>query len=158
MSARFTYVSPAGRFPNGEHIVDGGYVENSGAATVSDILDGMETTTVQTGGFVPVVIVISNDPLENADTQAELKSSEFLSEPLAPVQALLQARQARASYSVMDLQFRPDCTNFFEFSLTEAKAPLPLGWSLSQSATTEMNRLLGLQSNKCDQVLGFLPK
>jgi predicted acylesterase/phospholipase RssA len=158
MSARFTYVSPAGRFPNGEHIVDGGYVENSGAATVSDVLDGIEATTVRPGGFVPVVIVISNDPLESTDTQAQLKSSEFLSEPLAPVEALLQARQARASYSVMDLRFRPDCTNFFEFSLTQAKAPLPLGWSLSQSATAEMNRLLDAQSNVCAQVLNFLPK
>src|SRR5205823_11248074 len=31
MSARFTYVSPAGRFPDGSHIVDGGYFENSAA-------------------------------------------------------------------------------------------------------------------------------
>ena len=37
MSARFTYVSPAGRFPDGTHIVDGGYFENSGATTALEI-------------------------------------------------------------------------------------------------------------------------
>ena len=34
MSARFTFVSPAGRFPDGSHIVDGGYFENSAATTL----------------------------------------------------------------------------------------------------------------------------
>jgi hypothetical protein len=33
MSARFTYVSPAGTYAPGTHVVDGGYFENSGAAT-----------------------------------------------------------------------------------------------------------------------------
>ena len=38
-SARFTYFSPAGRFPDGTCTVDGGYFENSGAATLLDLLD-----------------------------------------------------------------------------------------------------------------------
>jgi patatin-like phospholipase len=39
LSARFTYVSPAGKFPpDGTHVVDGGYFENSGATTALDIL------------------------------------------------------------------------------------------------------------------------
>src|SRR5262249_16641503 len=38
MSARFTYVSPAGLFPDGQHVVDGGYFENSGETTVRDLL------------------------------------------------------------------------------------------------------------------------
>lgn len=33
MSARFTYVSPAGTYAPSTHVVDGGYFENSGAAT-----------------------------------------------------------------------------------------------------------------------------
>jgi hypothetical protein len=46
MSARFTYVSPAGRLPKkdaGEgiagHVVDGGYFENSGAVTAAEIVN-----------------------------------------------------------------------------------------------------------------------
>ena len=35
MSARFTFVSPAGRFPDGSHVVDGGYFENSASTTAS---------------------------------------------------------------------------------------------------------------------------
>jgi hypothetical protein len=46
MSARFTYVSPAGRMPDkgsddtiAGHIVDGGYFENSGAVTAAEIVN-----------------------------------------------------------------------------------------------------------------------
>src|SRR5437667_235836 len=38
MSARFTYMSPAGRFPDGTYIVDGGYFENSGATAALEIV------------------------------------------------------------------------------------------------------------------------
>jgi hypothetical protein len=64
MSARFTYVSPAGRFPDGTHVVDGGYFENSGATTALEILMRIkEYCAVQNITDVdPKVIMISNNP------------------------------------------------------------------------------------------------
>src|SRR5262249_21520303 len=46
-SARFAFVSPAGRLLSSEgrdfgHVVDGGYFENSGAATLKDVLLALE--------------------------------------------------------------------------------------------------------------------
>ena len=60
MSARFPYVSPAGSFPGGQRIVDGGYFENSGAATALEILNvvmrwkdsGLESVPEQNGAHV----------------------------------------------------------------------------------------------------------
>src|SRR5207237_579137 len=66
MSARFTFVSPAGRFPDGTHIVDGGYFENFGATTADEIatrikqrctVPGHEITNVDVK-----VIMISRKP------------------------------------------------------------------------------------------------
>lgn len=40
-SARFPVISPPGRLPSGQRVVDGGYFENSGAATGLEILDAV---------------------------------------------------------------------------------------------------------------------
>jgi hypothetical protein len=47
MSARFTYVSPAGGLRSGDHVVDGGYFENSGAATADDIFWTIRTAVCE---------------------------------------------------------------------------------------------------------------
>ena len=76
-SARFTYFSPAGRFPDGTRIVDGGYFENSGATTLLDLLDTVrrslaERTAHPRAGAPfedrwadvrPALILIDNAPL-----------------------------------------------------------------------------------------------
>ena len=159
MSTRFTYVSPLGRFTNGEHIADGGYFENSGAATASDIMDIVTAEAEQySNSIVPVLILISNDPAEANEMPARFKGSEFISEVVGPFNTLLQTREARGAYSVMDLKSRLNRTNFFKFSLVGARSPLPLGWSLSRSAISEMNRLLAAQSNTTTHVINFLPR
>jgi hypothetical protein len=116
-SARFTYVSPAGRFASdGTHEVDGGYFENSGAATALDILrQVMDAINDPNNHFVdiaPKIVMISNDPLsaafapqtetESPATQVEQAKSEpgtFLEDALAPVYALLNSREARGTYA-----------------------------------------------------------
>jgi hypothetical protein len=117
LSARFTYVSPAGKFPpDGTHVVDGGYFENSGATTALDILREitreMERPGNNLGDTVPKLIMISNNPTANAPvpdgkkvtvtTKAEQKQSEpstFLEDAMAPVDALLHTRDARGTYA-----------------------------------------------------------
>ena len=62
MSARFTYVSPAGRIPMKDHIghvVDGGYFENSGAVTAAELVVLVNRVSKANGwNLVPVVILI----------------------------------------------------------------------------------------------------
>ena len=64
MSARFTYVSPAGRVrSNGKvigHVVDGGYFENSGSVTAAELLLLISNMAECAGwNLEPVVILIS---------------------------------------------------------------------------------------------------
>jgi len=65
MSARFTYVSPAGRIPLQNnaghigHVVDGGYFENSGAVTAAELVVLINRLSKANGwNLVPVVILI----------------------------------------------------------------------------------------------------
>jgi predicted acylesterase/phospholipase RssA len=124
MSARFTYVSPAGRFaPDGTHVVDGGYFENSGATSALDVLRQVNNEMRQNAdlrGIIPQIIMISNNPLGVASgsrdlgmRKQELKNvartaaaeaarrepGTFLEDALAPAYALLSTRDARGEYA-----------------------------------------------------------
>jgi hypothetical protein len=115
MSARFTFVSPAGRFPDGTHIVDGGYFENSAATTAYEVVTRIkEWCAVKNIGNVDVkVIMISNNPRKPPSVpakpppeQARPKltkpvtiSGRFMSELTAPLYALLNTRDARGTYA-----------------------------------------------------------
>src|SRR5439155_10310858 len=124
MSARFTYVSPAGRFAtDGTHVVDGGYFENSGAATALDILRQVNNELRQNAGLraiIPQIIMISNNPLGVASGSRDLTMTKqalknvtrsaaaeaaqrepgtFLEDALAPVYALRSTRDARGEHA-----------------------------------------------------------
>lgn len=181
LSARFTYVSPAGRFaPDGTHVVDGGYFENSGTTTALDILrqvtGAIGDPTKNLGDVVPKIIVISNNPVaafaqpetdaspspapeQAVTTQAEQKHHEpgtFLEDALAPVYALLKAREARGTYAQYAIgkaqsvfyekagikAIGSNDKQVYLFSLAPAEVPLPLGWMLSNRAAMAMRSQL----------------
>ncbi len=69
MSARFTYVSPAGTVETSygtRHVVDGGYFENSGALTATEIYlalaDYCETNVLCNDNIRFIALIISNNP------------------------------------------------------------------------------------------------
>lgn len=140
MSARFTYFSPAGRFFNGEHVVDGGYFENSGGATADEIRErtGLPTDGLEAmeGYFDPVFIIINS-------VNAPPQSTPLLSEVFAPVQTLLNTRVARASFSQAELALAPS----IQFTLNLQGTSLPLGWQLSKEAMAEMGRQIRGHTN-----------
>jgi hypothetical protein len=157
MSARFTYVSPAGLLPDGGHVVDGGYFENSGAATALEVLYEVEAAIQSAGSgevVVPVIIEIRNGPTKEkpnitsaAATPAPSDQQEFLSEALAPVSTLLNTRDARGTFSQAAIRseqesVNPRFANWFLIGLHESPVPLPLGWKLSGDAANEMRRQL----------------
>jgi hypothetical protein len=115
MSARFTYVSPAGRFPDGTHIVDGGYFENSGATTALEIVTQINKCChVKNISNVDVkVIMISNNPRrppvapakpgpdkEKPElTEPETMQGHLLGEVMAPLTTMLNTREARGTFA-----------------------------------------------------------
>jgi hypothetical protein len=117
MSARFTYVSPAGRFPGGTHVVDGGYFENSGATTAIEIVTRIKDVCryANITNVSVKVIMISNDPRKGSLAIAPAKPGpeaagpkrsesltrrpNFLGDLLAPPDALMNTRDARGVYA-----------------------------------------------------------
>jgi hypothetical protein len=160
MSARFTYLSPAGLLTNGHHVVDGGYFENSATAAASEVVDLINFVNSETHGHaVPVVITISNDPNKAGGNKKENRKHHFLSEVLAPIQTLLHTRSSRGSYSEEAIQFQQGYSNIVSFGLVATNTPLPLGWALSRGAIAEMNRQMDAQNAEhIEEVLEWLPR
>ncbi|NCA71632.1 MAG: hypothetical protein EOM91_16425 [Sphingobacteriia bacterium] len=151
-SARFTYVSPAGSLSGpgdqGEQkvrLVDGGYFENSGAATLGGLLGLIESET-----RFPILILIRNDPrapavCQNRAPDAELvgavpnplgpPSPDLLSEVTSPIRALLNARDARGRLAEVDAarQFEGQLAGHVERRLKGAVIELSLA-AVNQAA------------------------
>jgi hypothetical protein len=165
MSARFTYVSPAGLLPDdGGHVVDGGYFENSGAATALEVLYEVEDAIDHEKWpepVLPIVIEIRNGPTqENPDTRkkepvdapkdaapeskkggngAKKTKPHLLGEIRAPIDTLAHTREARGTFS------------------QEAIEGEQLFWAQEHSVPTVKNRLLfGLHDSGVPLPLGWM--
>ncbi|MGB0911333.1 MAG: hypothetical protein ACPGYT_13300 [Nitrospirales bacterium] len=164
MSARFTYVSPAGTIfrqdlsqdslpeeleaePKVLRVVDGGYFENSGAVTTTEILLAIrKIAKIHELNIRPIVIHISNDPLKQRSRKLEnfAGSHAFMPEILSPLWALLNVRPARGyqardelsnriePHTLHDRSQQSEEGSFVHFQLCEFKRRLPLGWMLSE--------------------------
>jgi hypothetical protein len=156
-TARFPYISPAGRLrtPAGEdvgHIVDGGYFENSGADTLLDLI-----TALRVAGGPPirfVVLAIRNSraagrPID--DKTVAWRSLAHLGEWFAPVRALLQAREARGEAALSRLRETVGEGDFIELRLCQdPQAPggrsvpdPPLAWQLSEEMAAALDAQRG---------------
>jgi hypothetical protein len=145
MSARFTYVSPAGaiRARDGVHrVVDGGYFENSGAATASEILEYLQSNSnPRSGRLSPHVILITH-------SEKSLPGGTMLSEELSPVRAIFATRVARGEDAVEELRGAAG-EGWTEFSLqTDQGIPLPLGWLLSAQARRAIDEAIDSPANQ----------
>ena len=187
LSARFTYVSPAGTirsFGGGvwNHVVDGGYFENSGSATAADLMQQMREVADAVGKeksrrVALMLILIRNDPRapnlceRDLDTPPPPAPHTYLNDLLSPVRALLSARVARgrlAEETALDLirgfhggsdnVQSPRCEQgcAFEFSLGGGGIRPPLGWSLSARGRKDMDDHLLRQRVKFECIRGLL--
>ncbi len=168
VSARFTYVSPAGSLvKDGKlagHVVDGAYFENSGSATAGEILNAarrvLDSSSYRycrakdTVDVVPIMLVIrfQERTSKNAirlSTGAVPNPLLVLKETTVPLRTLLNTRGARGDFSLDAVKIqmarvaylqRPGApkAKVIEAILKETQAPLPLGWSLSAVAQEEM--------------------
>jgi len=161
LSARFTYVSPAGTLvKDGEkhgRLVDGGYFENSGATTTLEIVLAVQamaldpTEDPRWERVVPTVIHISNEPRrpdEPPETLAagarnpRIAPGAWMPEVLSPLRTLFSTREARGTFARETLRAQVGAGNFFHFGLCRESANPPLGWVLSSSTRRGMNQQL----------------
>ncbi len=163
LSARFTYVSPAGTMgwveKGREHwrrIVDGGYFDNSGTITLREIIHTLRAERHRAGAAADsrraelIVIHIGNDPQQQRVARPESRWQRFaagrhwLSETLAPMISLLNVREGHGRQSTQFMQYTSDDDQlpYFDVELWRGATSLPLGWSLSTEARGEMDRQL----------------
>ncbi len=165
MSARFTYVSPAGTLmKDGKaygRVVDGGYFENSAATTTLEIaktIDAMANDDQEDPRWKkvePIVIHISNEPVNPRDPPETLEKAaghpaigpgRWMSEALSPLWTMLNTRKARGTYARETLRLHVGEDHFFHFGLCRESTNPPLGWALSSNTRRSMDsQLAGLR-------------
>lgn len=118
MSARFTFVSPAGLLADGTHVVDGGYFENAGATTAHEIASRIKSycEAKQISNVDVKVIMIGNNPRKlptNSgsphDSKAQISQStlmhgSFLGELTSPLWAIVNTRDAHGTYAQQNIR------------------------------------------------------
>jgi hypothetical protein len=197
LSARFTYVSPAARIerdrPPGQlwgRLVDGGYFDNSGAATASDLLDEIRSPGTSRGlpaeaapkKPIFLILIIKNDPHAPSALATSVREPlqpppGSFSEITAPIQALLEARDARGMLaedsfisSVQAINADPTLSRsqcVVEFTLAPPEIPAgqtavkertaefddpPLGWSLSKQSVAAIEARLKEQADQFGRI------
>jgi len=158
LSARFPWILPAGTVPLAKRdmrIVDGGYIENSGAETTFDLLRTLYASYHGPGDGNISVHIISISSLQ----LLERPSWQGIGEILSPVRTMLSTRDSRGTHSIYRaINFPEDCradkacnradAQFNAFPLDLMDFPIPLGWQLSPISAS----LIGLHSGHADQV------
>jgi hypothetical protein len=173
LSARFTYVSPAGLInthpaetgradlPTWVRLVDGGYFDNSGAVTAQELARALnrayhryvsgDKDVDHSRSLQVIVLHLPNAPeppsAELAHSHHASSGYEFLSEVFAPVLALLNTRGARGTQAVSYLHGEPGVGLL---SVRPCTTPVnaPLGWVLSGEVRQEMRQ----QLRSCDGI------
>jgi len=142
-SARFPIISPAGtmiaaaKSPSPEcdagakcgHLVDGGYFESSGAATLIELMT-MLRSSPRYAQIRPYIILIQYE------NPKPVSSASFALETTAPLRALGSTLGARPVFAVSRLV---ELGTALHFDLGPAKPQLPLGWLLSETSMTWMD-------------------
>jgi len=166
LSARFPGITAPGRLPcsgPARRLVDGGYFENSGLTTVLELLGenqpypATETQLRQRAKGVSFVVVQIESGRASSDwsfAKGERPSppSGWLPELMSPGRTIVAVRQARADIarvalkksvpSEVECRSQPSCDFRVLFELRPCRTPIPLGWSLSEAAQTEIRRQL----------------
>jgi hypothetical protein len=157
LSARFTYVSPAGLIdtrrtaePRWIRLVDGGYFDNSGAVTAQEVARSLLHARDSSRMRLIVLHLPNEAQVASAQLNEEQRSFsrlEFLSEMFAPIQALLNTRGARGTQAVSYLRAEPGL-ELLSIRPCRVHVSAPLGWVLSSEVRHDMSD----QLSRCDGV------
>jgi len=171
-SARFPYASPAGQVRNSDgdtwdYLADGGYFENSGAATLQAIIEELrkDTTHPENASMQFIVLLIENEPVsevrwicrrceESPPKPIPLHKLKDVELPIwpeitAPPDALYQTRTARAQAAEHNIiNLLGDCAkprSVFELRypklMSVPKEP-PMSWFLNTKTKLDMEQIM----------------
>lgn len=160
MSTRFPVVSPAGLFPDGTHIVDGGYFDNSGAVTAWDMIRSLQqyleanANPNRDSKIVLKVIVIRFGAADPVTKPAPAGRTAFLIDAIAPITTVMNRWSASGRGYQEELRAElPEARNetavewkenYYELCLEPKPGhSLPLGWLLSRKAADHMKGRIG---------------
>ena len=163
LSARFPWLTPPGWFyetrispadcgpPNALlqekiHLVDGGYIDNSGTNTALGIINDVQRAAQEMKRGLKINLIVLT-------SRGFVHSRSFQGDYLAPFQTLLSTRAARGEIAIEEAEFRfqskqpsmkSETSNISltKFELQGFGYELPLGWQLSP-----VTRLLILGQN-----------
>ena len=157
LSARFPVITPPGSLGDHEYksrYVDGGYFENSGTATLIDLIAALSLdheNSSQTNSSQPlppnirlIVINIGTDPVDMK------YSSLGIGEITGPIIALLNTRTARGDTATNELETvigRIHSAEVVHFQAYQHDRRLPTGWLLSEQALQNMQCQLGIAAD-----------
>lgn len=153
--------------PRRLQLVDGGYFENSGTTTLLEVMRLLRTKATQRKQTLRFIVIhVSNDPqisdfVDNHDAAhpwpfysalcppaPSAKPDSVRGEATAPFDALLNTRNARGDYARVQLlhALKPNDADpaqgdmLWHFRLCPGNYPIPLGWTISSSVFTELDR------------------
>ncbi|MFO1401823.1 MAG: hypothetical protein U1F30_11540 [Steroidobacteraceae bacterium] len=159
LSARFTYLSPAGLVDTARaggarwlRLVDGGYFDNSGAVTAAEIVNAVlhaHAALAPTRPLRLIVLHLPNEPVAAGGAAGGWSGGRaFLGETFDPVRALLATRVARGTQAVEALRRQHERipeVRLLSIAPCRLQAALPLGWVLS----AQVRRDLAAQVQGC---------
>ncbi|HEX3528552.1 MAG TPA: hypothetical protein VH988_15915 [Thermoanaerobaculia bacterium] len=151
-SARFAYVSPAGTMHTSggmldDHVVDGGYFENSGAATAADIIALLQPRQQSSPFAIHLLLIKFQEVVKTGCTSKPVAGpapQRFLNEALSPLRALVATRGARGELAYAEALRLPQVIPH-QFLLTQETKGimLPLGWLLAQRTRNAIDLQVG---------------
>jgi hypothetical protein len=171
LSARFPIVASAGYLPaqlrdkqgrirEGKfRYVDGGYFENSGTATVLDLLSALNINDAANAAQVDIQIIIIRIGADPGELQYQWHG---LGEITSPVFAVVNTGTARGTLSVREMettlaqrieganpaaQFNLRSAEEAHFQVNQTKVKLPLGYLLSTEARADMDKQITMDAN-----------
>lgn len=147
-SARFPFISPAGRVNGSNHFLDGGIYENSGAETAAEIVRVLEEVLAgmpEIKNKVKIVVL----SIKNSPPYVPGKAKKNLFELSAPLKAIVENVDGNAIHadSVNAVLFKGRYHRLYPSLPTRSdeadlKAILPLGWQLSDNALRRLKKNL----------------
>jgi hypothetical protein len=151
IAARFPWVSPSGRMPycagdpGSVHVVDGGYLDNSGGASLAELWEVVQgdvaafNTSSTTSCIVPYLILIDSGYGPTPDSPRD-----DVPELLVPIKGLFSARDSRTIEGRNDaaLSFRRDIPGVAAgidrvatlYLRIQPGGQAPLGWTLDDTS------------------------
>lgn len=164
-SARFPFISPAGRVIRNTHFLDGGIYENSGGETAAEVSNVLKHVLDEDSSLTNLkdkveIIVLS---LKNSPPNAPEIKEKNLFELSAPLNALVANVDGAAitADKKNEEDFGPNYFKLYPDSIPAKsdalKAVLPLGWQLSAQALTRLKNSLD-NPTKAELLKRFRPK